>query len=361
VTSTPALSVLLSQALVAFTIEFDNEAEHRLPHRTTDHGASADGLRAPWLVSLVMWDNCMRHVPEEGVAVRDLLRAARTPTNFDGMRRWGYVIFDPKPAGASRQPRPDALVRPTRGGRMAQAVWRPLSADIEARWRERFGAAAINRLRAALSAIATRSELDLPDCLPILKPGPGLFSQVSDRPGERREVGAERLSLSTLLSRVLLEFAVDFERGSSLSLAVAANLLRVLDDTGVRMRDLPGLTGTAPPAVNMAMGVLQKAGLAVVGPDPAGARGKRARLTARGRAAQDACARRLVEIEAGWDKRFGGDGVADLRASLQALVDGPLFDGLRSYPEGWRAKAGPPSLLPHFPMVLHRGGYPDGA
>src|SRR6266487_1082973 len=48
------LSALLSQALVAFTIEFDNEAEHRLPHRTTSHGASGpgDGAPAPWLVSL---------------------------------------------------------------------------------------------------------------------------------------------------------------------------------------------------------------------------------------------------------------------------------------------------------------------
>src|SRR5262249_21409068 len=37
------LSALLSQALVAYTIEFDNEAEHRLPHRTTSHGASGPG------------------------------------------------------------------------------------------------------------------------------------------------------------------------------------------------------------------------------------------------------------------------------------------------------------------------------
>ena len=29
------LSTLLSQALVAFTIEFDNEFEHQMPHRTT--------------------------------------------------------------------------------------------------------------------------------------------------------------------------------------------------------------------------------------------------------------------------------------------------------------------------------------
>ena len=38
VTGRLPLSALLSQALVGYTIEFDNEAEHRLPHRTHDHG-----------------------------------------------------------------------------------------------------------------------------------------------------------------------------------------------------------------------------------------------------------------------------------------------------------------------------------
>ncbi|HZC16252.1 MAG TPA: MarR family winged helix-turn-helix transcriptional regulator [Caulobacteraceae bacterium] len=365
-TSTPALSVPLSQALVAFTIEFDNEAEHRLPHRTTDHGASADGPKGPWLVSMPMWFNCMRHVPEAGITARDLLRAARTPTNFDGMRRWGYVVFDPKPAGASKQPRPDALVRPTRGGWRAQQVWGALFGDMEARWRERFGPVAIDRLRAALWAIAGRSALDLPDCLPILKPGPGLFSQVSDRPGERADLDEAALPLPTLLSRVLLEFAVDFERGSSLSLAVAANLLRVLDETGVRLRDLPGLTGTSIPAVNMAMGALRNGGMAIIEPDPDAARGQRARLTSKGRRAQEACARRLLQIEANWRIRFGDTVVDELRAALTPLVgDGtptsPLFAGLQPYPDGWRAKVGAPSVLPNFPMVLHRGGYPDGA
>jgi hypothetical protein len=32
------LSALAAHALVAYTIEFDNEFEHRMPHRTTDHG-----------------------------------------------------------------------------------------------------------------------------------------------------------------------------------------------------------------------------------------------------------------------------------------------------------------------------------
>src|SRR5580658_808460 len=38
------LSALLSQALVAFTIEFDNEFEHQAPHRTTNHGLTNHGL-----------------------------------------------------------------------------------------------------------------------------------------------------------------------------------------------------------------------------------------------------------------------------------------------------------------------------
>src|SRR6266851_8034290 len=81
-----SLSALLSQALVAFTIEFDNEAEHRLPHRTTDHGASSQGGGA-WLVSLAMWENCMRYVTEEPITVGELEALARTGTNLDGMRR----------------------------------------------------------------------------------------------------------------------------------------------------------------------------------------------------------------------------------------------------------------------------------
>ena len=77
------LTALLSQALVAFTIEFDNEFERQMPHRTTNHGSS-DSRGAPWLVSLAMWENCMRFVPSEGVALGTLEDLARTPTNLPG-------------------------------------------------------------------------------------------------------------------------------------------------------------------------------------------------------------------------------------------------------------------------------------
>lgn len=81
--------------------------------------------------------------------------------------------------------------------------------------------------------------------------------------------------------------------------------------------------------------------------------------------AQGAYATRLPEIERLWRERFG-DAVDSLRASLTLLVgegtaSSPLFAGLEPPPNGWRAKVPTPETLPHFPMILHRGGYPDGS
>ena len=35
--------------------------------------------------------------------------------------------------------------------------------------------------------------------------------------------------------------------------------------------------------------------------------------------------------------------------------------GLEPYPDGWRAKVPRSEVLPHYPTVLHRGGFPDGS
>ena len=58
------LPALLSQALVAFTIELDNEFERQMSHRTSDHGRTPGQATAPWLVSMAMWWTCMRFVGE---------------------------------------------------------------------------------------------------------------------------------------------------------------------------------------------------------------------------------------------------------------------------------------------------------
>src|SRR5215813_6014511 len=92
------LSALLSQVLVAFTIECDNEFERQMPHRTSNYGSTAGRGTGPWLVSMAMWRTCMRFVGEDGVAVAELTRRARTGTNLPGMLRWGYISVEPDPA-----------------------------------------------------------------------------------------------------------------------------------------------------------------------------------------------------------------------------------------------------------------------
>jgi hypothetical protein len=83
------LPTLLSQVLVAFTIEFDNEFERQMPHRTTA-SSGAGSREGSWLVSMVMWSNLMQFVGEEGVTAGELQRLARTEKpSLAGMERWG--------------------------------------------------------------------------------------------------------------------------------------------------------------------------------------------------------------------------------------------------------------------------------
>ncbi len=354
------LTALLSQALVAYTIEFDNAAEHRMPHRTSR--GRDPGLRGLWLVSMAMWLNCMQYLTGEPMSVRELEQQARTPTNLDGMRRWGYVVLESE-SGADLKRKPkDLTIRPTARGQQAQQVWRPLGAEIEDRWRDRFGAAEVDRLRAALTTMAGQLDLDLPDCMPILHHG--LWSA---RPGftPREPVAEPDLPLAVLLARVLLGITAGFEQRSKLPMAVHADLLRVLDTDGVLVKDLPARTGVSKEALAMALGLVTRSDLAVVAP-AAGSRFKAARLTDRGQQAQWAFTDAMGQLDDRIGTRFGP--VAGLRAALEPLVGdpgdpahSPLMAGLEPHPDNWRADTPPPRTLPHFPMVLHRGGFPDGS
>ena len=193
-----------------------------------------------------------------------------------------------------------------------------------------------------------------------------------------------------------MSFRAEFERDSALSLPVSANTLRVLSADGVALADVPRLAGVSREAVSLSVGRLEKGGLAVTGPDPAGGRGKYVSLTPRGERAQAAYHRRADGITGGWRAR-SGDGVIDgLAGALRALYaerdsSGPgsaadpgtgsarlrpgrplISAGLVPHPDGWRANppyarltqamiADPAGALPHYPMVSHRGGYPDGS
>jgi hypothetical protein len=148
---------------------------------------------------------------------------------------------------------------------------------------------------------------------------------------------------------------------------MSANLLRLPGKEGVRVRDLPRLAGVSKEAIAMSQSFLKKHGYAVEEPEAPGSRVKVLVLTAKGQQGQNAYRHLVWAIEERWQARFGNEAMRGLRESLEQLVGeptaqlSPLFRGLKPYPDGWRASVPSADRLPYYPMVLHRGGFPDGS
>ena len=338
-----------------------------MPHTTTRQGKSTSG-RGLWLTSMVMWLNCLKHLPVEGITVRELERRARTGTNLNGMMRWGYIFVAPSPLDTRiKPPTADWIVKLTAAGNAAKQAWEPLPAAIERRWEKRFGWEEIEAMRLALRTVVAELPPTLPNCMPIL--GFGLAMTQTFGKGDDLEVAAagpvEELMLPELLARVLVAFALEFEEVSKLSLALCADVLRVVNEKGVRVRDLPVLSGVSKEAIAMALGFMEKGGLSVEEQEDAG-KARVVKLTPKGRVAQLAYERLESEVEARWEQRFGSR-MGHLRKALEKLLGDSgrdqteLLKGTEALEGCWRAEVPRPKTLPWFPMVLHRGGYPDGS
>ena len=324
------------------------------------------------MVSFALWANVLQYLDADDVTVAALRARARTnQLLLNGLQRWGYITLTPPEGQPLRKPpQDDATVRARRAGLRARDVWSPLPAIIDDRWRRRLGAPAFDRLDRALRAVFDALSIEPPAYLPVIHPTQG--GKV-DEP-VRRDVTAGAHtplpasgSLSPLLSGVLYAFTVDFEADARISLPISANTLRVLDVSGTRPGDLPRLTGVSREANAMCAGWLERHGCAVAVPDTTARRGKVVRLTPKGEKAQAKYRRLLRATEESWRTRFGAAAIDDLRAALEDVVgDGtfetsPLAPGLVPHPDNWRARVRRPEILPHHPMVLHRGGYPDGS
>jgi DNA-binding MarR family transcriptional regulator len=353
------LSALLSQTLVALTIDLDDEFERQMRHATTTFGATPGGERGPCLVSLAMWASCMRFLDDaDGLPIAELERRARMKTNLAGMKRWKYVTIET-----------GGVVRPTRLGRKARETWTPVFGIVKQRWRETFGASAVDELRSSLGTIVEGLDPALPDFLPSLGYGLSTAGALRGLPeSEAAPVVVDDMPLPTLLSRALLSIALSFESRSEVSLAIAADALRPIDDAGVRVRDLPRLSGVSKEALAMALGFLERDGYVAIAPDANNARTRVAVPTERRRRARAEYATLLASIETSWRERFGTTSLDRLRSALERLVcppntdRSPLLACIAPRPENWRASRESPQTLPHYPMVLHhRGGFPDGS
>lgn len=321
--STRPLSALLSQVLVAFTVEFDNEFERRIGE------AGFPGAR----LSLVVWANLLRFVGEAGVSVRDLAAQAlasdkQIKFELGCLERWRFIELQrgsapdrSGPAGApsGREPRDgwgsgrgirgDWMVRLLPRGVAASQIWPPLFGVIEQRWESRFGKEEISRLRKSLRDVAGQLDVELPHGLP------GGYAETVEYP-PRVTRGGSRLNLPALLSQLLLTFRLEFDRESPAPLFLCANTLRVLGEKPTRLADIPVLTGGSPETAGIGW---QIEPYVVVEPDPTASRGKVISLSMRGLRAQQTYARLIGDIEKRWEARFGKEQIRRLRERLQAL------------------------------------------
>ncbi|MGN6793317.1 MAG: hypothetical protein ACTHJW_13125 [Streptosporangiaceae bacterium] len=326
-----ALSALLSRLLIAFTIEFDNEFEHHMPHRTAlvdeagpEPRVSSSGkpMRRVWLVSQAMWSNGMRFIPPDGVPLRSLEGLG---ANLGGLQRWGSLRAEPH-----GQPRARQLVRPTRAGRYAKAIWERLEGAIERRWSERFAADLVAELRAALVDAIGQPDRNLPLYLPMVQYADGMRTAVVSPTNEQLSTAKAAgdpadLGLSVLLSRALLLVTLDYERESPLSLPISADLLPAIGTGGVRFRDLPLRAGVSKEAVSAAAGFLQRAGFAVQAADAT--RGQAITLTDRGIAALHAHEALLGAAEERWVDRCGAEQIARLHGCVRQLAEQRTSEG----------------------------------
>jgi hypothetical protein len=325
------LSALLSQILVAYTVEIDCEFERRMLQTQS---------RSPRL-SLVVWLNMLRFLADGPVSVRTL--AARALTGEDGVKawlgcleRWGVVALQPGMRagfGSGRGIRADWPVRLTASGETAVGIWPGLVPEIDARWSTRFGQDA-TKLRRSLEAVERQIELELPQGLPVALLKLPEF-------GPRKSAAHDPLPLPVLLSRVLLGFALEFECESQTPISLCANAIRVLSNQPLPEAEIPRRTGCSEETAGIGW---QHKPYIVVERDPARGRGKFVRLSEAGIEAQQEYSSRTRDIEARWTKRFPS-APEQIRESLTILLKrGELSDGLKPPPGTARAGAQTPAL-----------------
>jgi hypothetical protein len=338
------LTALLSWAWIAFTIEADNAAE----------AAGSPRVGRLFRISLPMWANGLRFIGTEGISAGELRLQARAACNIGGLERWGWITVGDTAGGrrvgygSHRGVSSGTVLRATRAGAYARRLWPEVVAGTEQRWRDRFGDTAVDVLQDALR----RYPRQMPSALPEVHASDGFRTHVVDGPA----LGEDRW-LAARLAHALTSLTLDQEEGAQASLPLGANFLRVIGGGQVPIRDLPALAGVSKEAVAMAAGYLERTRLADIGPQ------RSVTLTAGGRSALG-------------DYRTRATARDDpaLRAALEAVVSQreALAAGLVPPPGGWRGEkpylaqtrrvlADPAAALPWHPMVLHRGGWPDGS
>jgi hypothetical protein len=146
------LSALLSQALVAFAIDYESAGVGSFP----------------------VVANVLRLIPDAGVSLSAVPASSRiSGSGRSGLERHGIVVVQADNADSGTK-----LVRLTTKGRVRRESYGSLTVEIEQGWRSRFGEDVVEDLRASLEAIADDLEPGLPHYPQVVWTGAS-FAEVS--------------------------------------------------------------------------------------------------------------------------------------------------------------------------------------
>jgi hypothetical protein len=367
------LTTLLSWAWIALVIEVDNAFE----------AACSDRMRRHFRISFAMWANGLRCIDEGGITVGELRAASKAACNLGGLERWGWIaigdavdagtnVSDKRRAGfgSHRGITDSTVVRPTPDGSLARRMWPEILERVEHAWWERFGGDAVETVRAGLDGLGRK----MPWAPPEVHPSDGFWTHIRDADtasmsvtdemagtagkDKTRDTSEETIRpLAAVLGQALTTLTLNHEAGSQISLPLAVNGLRLLGDGPVRIRDLPVRGGISKEAVAMVTGYLARKGLAEVGA------GRTISLTSSGAHALRDYHRR-AEMTQHSSLRMPLYGVLAQSDALSAGLVPPTgcWRGEAPYlKQTARLLADPTEAMPRHPMVLHRGGWPDGS
>jgi DNA-binding MarR family transcriptional regulator len=326
------LFALVSQILVAFTLEIDNAFEKMMK----DTGYPGAGLS--WSV----WSQVMQFVGD-GISLKELQeRSASRDVHFmvGCLERWRFIVLGRSARrvvhkrtgremrdgwGSGRGIRDEWIVRPAQKARKAAEIWPGLFGEIEEKWKARFGKEEIARLRKSLGAMAEKLDWRR-DALDDVEERLQFPSRLASDSPER--------SLAILLASVLYAFAMEFRAEAGTPLSWCANTIRVLGEKPIRAGEIARRTGASKEMV--AIGWRLKK-FVVEERDPEAKRGTVVRLNEAGLAVKAKHARLVREIEQQWEEKFGKVTVRELRERLEGLFaarDGRLLAEGLAAPKG---------------------------
>ncbi len=283
-------------------------------------------------LSVVLWANLLRVIPEEGVPLSDLPAAARISRRavkaWFGLEKRGWLELDVAARGGK-------IVRLTDVGRRARDRWAAIVAETERSWSdEKPGVLA---LRSALEGLVAQFDLELPHysmtygsadtratggAAVRAKPGPPRVPAHGTDwvPVIRSDAGSVRdLPLHALLSQALMAFTIDYEEQSSVAMAVAAMLCRTMPTGSTGVSALPTVLGVN----GSGRSSLERHGVVSVS---GSGNHREATLTTVGERIRDAHERIVGTVTESWRGRYG-QLFTELRASL-GDVEKRVGDGL---------------------------------